>query len=177
MSTLICANEAVRQGYVDGRFGTVEGTHPWHPFVWSLLHSGAMVTPPPESPAVQATRRRLFDLAAIRRDAWRANWSMTNGRAALLCLPVIAAWIFVGLISGEHAWTLHRKLEARRHSAPHTKTNQVKESFHGAQPFMSHVRKRGLADFTCPPPDQERQDYPGSGAYGVPEGMGLFAAF
>src|SRR4029450_6437259 len=39
---------------------------------------------------------------AIRRDAWKSTWSATNRRAGLLCLPVIAAWVFIGIISGEH---------------------------------------------------------------------------
>lgn len=42
--------------------------------------------------------------AALRRDAWQSDWKLTNGRAGLLCLPAIALWIFVGLLSREYAW-------------------------------------------------------------------------
>src|SRR5690349_4751518 len=40
--------------------------------------------------------------SAIHQDAWTATWSATNARAGLLCLPVIAAWVFIGVLSGRH---------------------------------------------------------------------------
>jgi uncharacterized membrane protein YccC len=39
---------------------------------------------------------------SLHRDAWKATWSQTNRRAGLLCLPVIAAAVFVGVISQQH---------------------------------------------------------------------------
>lgn len=63
-----------------------------------------MTTPDPQSG--QAVPNPRFDLAALRRDAWKTNWSMTNARSGLLCLPVIAAWVFVGVISGHHDWAV-----------------------------------------------------------------------
>src|SRR4051794_5414311 len=44
--------------------------------------------------------------SAIGRDASTLNWSVTNFRSALLCLPVIAAWVFIGMISNRHEGAL-----------------------------------------------------------------------
>lgn len=38
----------------------------------------------------------------LRQDAWQPNWTMTNSRAGLLCLPVIAGWVLLGVIGGQH---------------------------------------------------------------------------
>lgn len=49
-----------------------------------------------------APSRSPLDLAAITRDASVADWSLVSRRAPLLCLPVIAAWICFGLLTGRH---------------------------------------------------------------------------
>jgi hypothetical protein len=43
-----------------------------------------------------------FDLGALSRDARRADWSRMYVGGALLCLPVIAAWLFLGIITAKH---------------------------------------------------------------------------
>src|SRR4051794_25770367 len=47
-------------------------------------------------------RPMRVDWSTVRRDAWASTWSATNRRAGLLCLPVIAAWVFIGVLSGRH---------------------------------------------------------------------------
>src|SRR4051812_4344535 len=49
----------------------------------------------PTSPAELAT-----SLKALRSEVAQSNWSKTNLRAGLVCIPVITAWVFFGVVSG-----------------------------------------------------------------------------
>jgi hypothetical protein len=59
---------------------------------------------------LSSAARRMFGSSltwsTLPQDVRQADWSATNARAGLLCLPVIAAWVFVGIISGEHEWAV-----------------------------------------------------------------------
>ena len=46
--------------------------------------------------------RTRKELRLAYREAWKTDWSATNRRAGLLCLPVIAAWLFIGVERGHH---------------------------------------------------------------------------
>src|SRR4051812_31752056 len=64
----------------------------------------------PETPVITATPAAAQPTrpahrggwAALRQDAWRANWGVATRRAGLLCLPVIAAWVCLGVLGGRH---------------------------------------------------------------------------
>lgn len=58
--------------------------------------------PSPAVDPVAPPHRRLLDLAALQRDARKSDWSNTNLRGGLICLPVITAWIFFGVVSRNH---------------------------------------------------------------------------
>jgi hypothetical protein len=41
------------------------------------------------------------------RDATKFKWSKTEWRGAAWCLPVIAAWVFIGIIRGHERWVVY----------------------------------------------------------------------
>src|SRR5690349_4224347 len=54
-------------------------------------------TPPP---------RKVNRFVAVQRDAWTSDWASTNALAGLLCMPVIAAGVFYGIVSGRRDWAV-----------------------------------------------------------------------
>ena len=83
------------------------------------------------------------DFAALKRDAIKFDWAMTNARAGLVCLPVIAGLIFFGLLEPE-----------RQRLAAHATAGAVAVAFAAFQQLGWPVRRTmaltllGLTIFT-----------------------------